>query len=173
MQKRRAVDNFAHWRTTITSSVAPFGSGGARLGLHKDGLPRRYWCIVFERPSTRAKGDRPATSSLNFEDLRAWLAPRSPRRRQARRPRIFLHLPVTCVIRRERLCELLRSRGWDVTTGFGGNHMTIITFPASAVTVPAVAATSSSDESLIKRCAGALHAASCARFSLRGASRPR
>jgi RNA polymerase sigma-70 factor, ECF subfamily len=46
------------------------------------------------------------------------------------------------------------NRAMACTTGFGGNHMTSITFPASAVTGPAVAAASSSHESLIKRIAG-------------------
>ena len=66
-------------------------------------------------------------------------------------PSDILHVPVTCVIRRERLRELLHPR---CDYGVSRNHMASNTFPASAVIVPAVAAASSSDESLIKRIAG-------------------
>jgi hypothetical protein len=46
------------------------------------------------------------------------------------------------------------SRAMGRDNGIRGNHMTSNTFPASAVTVPAVAESSTSDKSLIKRIAG-------------------
>jgi len=64
----------------------------------------------------------------------------------------YQHGPVTCVIWNGRFRELI-TYVWDVTRGFGENHMTSITRSAPAISVPALAAAPSSDESLIKRIA--------------------